>query len=284
MSDIYQLIRSYDCDVKPDIDQSCPALGLGDILFRLLHIQEGLCEPVFYINIHVYKTTEFYPNPYDQLKFRIELLKDILSNHKTLSMKNVEFVDKSTMYVHQDFRYDELKTLRLTLLKSFWDNIPKKIDTSEEYIVFHTKLRLLSFCNYKEIKEKISNLCAGFKSKYKLVILGEQTFPQTLEVNIHGITTIYDQLLKLKDNNNVCDLSEKDIYSNIKYESYKKDLEIIKNAKYNVCIGVGGHFCSSLIFGNTLGCPIIDSMKFFNIDGNKMMCSIEELFDFLITI
>jgi hypothetical protein len=283
MSDIHKLILSYGYEIHSDVGQSCAALGLGDILFRLLHMQEKLDKSPFYINIFAFLSNEFYPNPYEQLKMRLELFKDILSHHRTLSQKDIIFVEKKNFIVHQDFNYDDLKKLKLDMLPTFWEKIPLSIDISTEYIVFHTKLRLFSNYNYESIKIKIANFCASFISKYKIILLGEQIFPLTCEVNMHGITTLYDSLLKLNINNDIIDKTEKDIYSNINYTSYRNDLNIIKNAKYNICFGLGGHLCSSLIFGNTLFCPIVNYLQptTFNIDGATHITQLDDFLEIL---
>lgn len=285
MTDINELVTSYKYNIVPDFGCSCPALGLGDILFRILLMQENLSEKPFYINLYVFKSTHFYPNPYEQLKFRLDLFEDILSHHSTLSKKDIMFVDKKDFYVHQNFRFNELNRLKLDLKPSFWNDMAINNILPDEYVVFHTKLRLRSNYNYQDIKTKIGFFCSSLKSKYKVILLGEQSFPLTYEVPMHGITTCYDSLSNLTKNNQVIDMTEKDIYSHINYNSYKKDLFIIKNAKYNICFGVGGHLCSSLIFGNTVFCPIIDALEpsLFNIDGGKQIPNLDYFFDFLKT-
>ena len=71
-----------------------------------------------------------------------------------------------------------------------------------------------------------------------------------LESNCNKITTLYEELLELKTNNEVVDLSICNIYDNLDYENYCKDMGIIHNAEYNVLFGNGGQFCNSIIFGN----------------------------------
>ena len=68
---------------------------------------------------------------------------------------------------------------------------------------------------------------------------------------MHGITQIYNELLNLKKNNQVIDMSIDCIYSNLNYDTYKKDIQIIKNAKHNISFGVGGPFCNSICFGKS---------------------------------
>jgi hypothetical protein len=82
--------------------------------------------------------------------------------------------------------------------------------------------------------------------------MGERTFPNTEETEIHGITTAYNELLELKTHNDVSDITVENIYNNLDYNNYKNDIELIKNAKHNICSGVGGQLCTSLIFGNSV--------------------------------
>ena len=81
--------------------------------------------------------------------------------------------------------------------------------------------------------------------------MGERIFPHTEEVDYHGITTIYSELLELKTHNDVIDNSIEIIYSNLNYDNYKNDINLIKNAKYNICFGLGGQLCTSVVFGKS---------------------------------
>jgi uncharacterized protein YpuA (DUF1002 family) len=81
--------------------------------------------------------------------------------------------------------------------------------------------------------------------------MGERTFPHTEEVDIHGITTVYNEVVEFKNNNDIIDKSIEDIYSNLDYNNYKNDIKLIQNAKYNICFGLGGQLCTSIIFGKS---------------------------------
>ena len=81
--------------------------------------------------------------------------------------------------------------------------------------------------------------------------MGERTFPHTEEVDIHGITTVYDELRFLSKCNDVSDMTIENIYSNLDYNSYKSDVAIIKHAAYNILFGLGGQLCTSLLFGKS---------------------------------
>jgi hypothetical protein len=92
--------------------------------------------------------------------------------------------------------------------------------------------------------------------------MGERTYPTTEEVIQHGITTIYTELLDLSSNNTIQDMTVDNIHNNLSYERYKKDISIISNAKYNICFGLGGQLCTSLIFGKST--IFFGKEKFFN--------------------
>jgi hypothetical protein len=81
--------------------------------------------------------------------------------------------------------------------------------------------------------------------------MGERIFPITEESLAYGITTVYNELMELKNNNNIIDLSIENIYNNLDYNNYINDVKLIKNAKYNICFGIGGQFCTSVIFGKS---------------------------------
>jgi hypothetical protein len=57
--------------------------------------------------------------------------------------------------------------------------------------------------------------------------------------------------MNLTKNNEVIDLSIDCIYSNLNYESYKKDIAIMMRAKCNISFGLGGALCTALCFGSS---------------------------------
>ena len=61
----------------------------------------------------------------------------------------------------------------------------------------------------------------------------------TKEANYHGIKTIYDELLLLKNNNDIIDLTRNVIYNDLDYDNYLKDVSIIHHANYNIHFGLG---------------------------------------------
>jgi hypothetical protein len=124
---------------------------------------------------------------------------------------------------------------------------------NDEYIIFHTKCRFTTEFNYEKLKHNMRAFCENFKTKYKIIILGERQMPSNLEANVHKITTIYEELTELNKNNDVLDLSVDNIYDNLDFENFCKDISIIHNAKTNILVGHGGQVCISILFGkNTI--------------------------------
>ena len=131
-----------------------------------------------------------------------------------------------------------------------FDTPNKKSDLLEgkEYVVFHTKLRMIKGSDYVLIKERLKKLYNLYKTNYTIVLLGEREIVPYKGEEIHNIQTIYDELKELENNNTVIDLTVPNIYKELNYESYINDMVIVKNAKCNMIIGCGGHYVSSLVF------------------------------------
>jgi hypothetical protein len=222
------------------------ATGIGDMLLKFVSIKfKTDCTP-FYFNLESFTRPYYSMNPINQLEFRIKLIRELCEcNDIPTDMVRFIYSKNPNINVFTKEMYQRMNDFKLDL-KLISSNA---IDG--EYIVFHTKCRHRKNENYGLLKQKLKSFCSNYKTEYKIVILGERNFPHTEEVDMHGITQIYNELLNLKKNNQVIDLSIDCIYSNLNYESYKNDLQIIKLAKHNISFGVGGQFCSSLCFGKS---------------------------------
>ena len=248
MDNLFTLLTKYNIQYT-DYDTVCHATGIGDILFRLLSISNNLIDEPFYINLNYFKTMYYDTDPIMQLEFRIKLIMDLLK-YNNISNDRVKFIFSNNYHIKQFLPYDKIIHFNLNLKL---DDESEKLD--DEYIIFHTKCRHLINEDYVLLKKNIKDFCKNNKSKYKIIIMGERKFPYTEEVGIHGICTVYDELLELnKNNNNIIDNSIEYIYNNLNYDNYKKDIKLIKRAKYNICFGIGGQFCTSAIFGE---CTIV---------------------------
>uniref|UniRef100_A0A6C0B1S0 Polysaccharide pyruvyl transferase domain-containing protein n=1 Tax=viral metagenome TaxID=1070528 RepID=A0A6C0B1S0_9ZZZZ len=218
--------------------------GIGDILLTSTLVKNDLIKLPLFINIAVYTN-----NPYNltdtnnSFSFKIKLLEKLFESGE------IVFYYNSDIYYSDWPRYLKSITNFSVLDKNF--DLTNFIN--EEYIIFHTKCRFTSDFNYEKLKHNMRIFCENFKTKYKIIILGEKQMPSNFEANVHKITTIYEELIKLKKNNDVLDLSIDNIYDNLDFENFCKDISIIHNAKTNILVGHGGQFCISILFGkNTI--------------------------------
>jgi len=214
--------------------------GIGDILLTKL-VNKG---DIVYYNIAHLLYYKPYPDCYINLIFNYRLLKKL-------------FEDRLIIYYNPIVIQHQLETT-LSNLSSIVDyKLNKYFNISSsiynEYIVFHTKVRFgynvnSPINNYKKI---LKNFFSNFCCSKKIIILGEQKIAQNNDtIAIPSITTIYDELLFLKNNNNIEDLTEEYMYNTPCMEKFEKDLSIISNAICNIGIGHGGQFCINLCFSN----------------------------------
>lgn len=271
-NEVLNLCKNYDIKYN-FLDIECNACGIGDILFYFLGIKNNIFLKPFYFNLNYFIKLYYQQNPINQLEFRIKLILDLIK-FNNISSEMIIFVF-SENYIQNEITKHEYNLYSIFNLQindidyENKDNIENEL--KEEYIVFHTKCRHYINEDYSLLKLSIKKFCEINKCKFKIIIMGERIFPHSEEVDMHGITTIYNELIELKTLNEINDLSIENIYSNIDYDNYKKDINIIKNAKFNICFGIGGQFCSSVIFGKStiVYCKLWDYLNTDNFNKNN---------------
>lgn len=215
--------------------------GIGDILLLFLLINNKLISIPLYFNLSIIIDNPYrLNNPTNQLEFNLQLLNKICANDKIFF-----YYDKNIVYTNKwQSKLSNIKNYNL--MHNYFDFVNP---FEQEYIIFHTKCRFTNNFNYSDLKKCMKKFCKNFKTNYAIIILGERCMPNNMETSVHKITTIYDELLELKSNNNVLDLSLDNIYDNLNFENYCKDMSLIHNAKTNILVGHGGQCCNSIIFG-----------------------------------
>lgn len=256
---VIDLCKKYDISPTHNNELTGHATGIGDILFRVLCIKNKIITGPFNINLTYFTSLYNNTNPIQQLEFRLELILDLVK-FNDISINMFHFFFSTNKYINQYLPYNSIHDYKLYINNY---DITNKAVTSD-YIIFHTKCRHNSSEDYTFLKLQIKEFCKNFKSKYTIYIMGEKTFPENDETKWHGITTVYNELLELNQNNNVIDITIHDIYNNLNYSNYKGDINLIQNAKHNICFGQGGQLCTSLIFGNST----IFYYKIDNVDMN----------------
>lgn len=246
MQEVYDLCKRYNIEPFVDNNEIGVAMGIGDCLRVIQALKLGTVKAPVNINLFYFiqnNGINIYPNPLNQLEFRLQLFQDLLrANH--LPEDSVRYI----MSHNTDINTNHVHNLPFRMLE-FQQPVQEPIFARNTYIIFHTKLRLIRRCNYDAIKRGIQLFCKNFKTTYTCILLGEQAFPHTYEVDAHGITTCYNELTSLKENNKVIDLTQPQIYNDLNFNHYKSDIQLIQLAKLNICFGVGGQLCTSLFFG-----------------------------------
>jgi hypothetical protein len=298
---IIELCNKYDIQYN-FINTICNATGIGDILEHFLCIRDNVTDKPFYINLNFFIDLYYNVEPLNLLEFRIRLIKDVIK-YNNIDINKVIFTFSNNMNVINNSKLPHtlIKSNNLKLDSDDGKSDDGKSDDSKsddgksddgksddsygfgyesnntndindnsytEYVVVHTKCRHTRHENYSLFKENIRLFCNIAKFRYRVIIMGEREFPCTEETIIHGITTVYDELLGLKNNNTVDDITINNIYNNLDYDSYKNDVNIIKNAKYNICFGIGGQYCTSRIFGKSVIIyhAVINLLEYVNKD------------------
>ena len=206
-----------------------PALGIGDLLILKMHLlSNNLKINIFNINKKIINEYRLEPDKY--IIFLEYLLNKLFPN------LNKTYINKDIIEItHISYK------LNLTYIKDYYnfDNIFEK--KYENYIIFHTKARF-DYCstNFKSLEYILINFFKNFKTSYDIIILGEKYVEQNKEAVIHNITSLYDILLLMKNNNNIIDLTHNMLYSGNNIIDFEKDLFLINNTKLNVGFGYGG--------------------------------------------
>lgn len=226
------------------INHNTVQTGIGDLLLISLLKNYNILKGPIYINTGIYVNNDNTINkPLENFEFKLKLL-------EKFKMKNniIFFYDtnvKYTEWIHLLHDFNEFTSLQKYV------KFNKTIE--DEYIIFHTKCRFMYNFNYTELKSKLLSFYKNYKTNYKIILLGERYMPYAKEINENKIITIYEELLELKNNNDVIDLTTPNIYDNLDFETWLNDVSIIHYAKYNIIVGNGGHYCISAIFGqNTI--------------------------------
>ena len=248
MESFVDIIKKYDIKIVDSniINKNCEIIqvGIGDLLLACLLLKNNIIIKPLYINLNIFINNIYKLNDINNaFEFRLKLLDKIFDKNDII------------FYHYQNIIYSNWQT-KIQLIQNF-SLLQKSFDFKKiydkDYIIFHTKCRFICSFNYNNLKNKIKEFCRNFKTNHLVIILGERIMPNNFEVNVHKITTIYNELIELKNNNNnVLDLTIDNIYDNLNFENYCNDMSLIHYAKTNIIVGHGGQYCNSLIFGQNI--------------------------------
>lgn len=245
-----------------------PNLGIGDLLILKMHlVSNHLTINNLYVDNNIIHLYRLEPRRYiDFLTYLLKKLFPEANIHMNMCIKNImPKYELTTTYIKDDYVLDHQFN-----------------NEYGDYIIFHTKARF-DYCasNFKSLESLLIEFFQKFKTRHTILILGERHVEQNKEAITHNITSLYNMMILMKNNNNVIDLTHNDLYSGNTVYDFEKDIFLINNARLNIGFGYGGplNICEAFSKNNyfyidKLQHPVLDSYK--NI--NNSVCSDIDIF------
>jgi hypothetical protein len=256
-----------------------PHLGIGDLLvIKMIQISHNL--NISNININKKLIIEHCEN-YTQKINSVTKFIELLFPNTTYCINNIttDFLSIINKYnIKYSYIYDHIDIRKFI-------NVQNKYS---DYIIFHTKMR------HDELMDKFNNetvgqlnkFLSGFVSSKTILILGERNIGQNVETITHKTISLYNNLLLLKNNNCVIDLTH-DVLTcgNPDFDTFLSDIQLINKSICNITFGVGGPFsiCKAFSKNNISFIPFyqISPLKYMidnvNLTDNTIVDNIDEL-------
>jgi hypothetical protein len=213
-----------------------PHLGIGDLLIvKMLEISNNLKISNININSDIIRA---YSENYEQkIKFITKLIEFLFPNTTyCINNNNTDYINMINAYkITNSYVYNHID-----------NNKQKNAQNSySDYIIFHTKMRhdtLMDKFN-NEMLQELNTFLSKFASTKKILILGERNIGQNLETIIHKTISLYKNLLLLKNNNDIIDLTHDTLTcGNPDFEKFVSEIELINKSLCNITFGIGGPF------------------------------------------
>lgn len=226
-------------------------MGVGDLLLirSMLDYQKDK-----YSKIHITPNATFFdvlrtPEYKDGfIKDYIEMLfKDdyyVIDNNQSYPRKNTEtlYWENKIPFVGPQYMKDE-----------FCKGAPLNIG---KYLTLTTKIRALDKSHYEKIKKDFFNVISLISNKYKIVVIGEKTLPDWPEYK-NGTTPdvfmIYNDIMSFLPKENIIDMTYNCTKSGSTLSQLQQDCVYMRDAYYNIILGLGGGFCLAMTCGRILG-------------------------------
>ena len=241
-----------------------PNLGIGDLLIiKMIQISHNL--DIHNININKDILLKYCENYEEKIKFITQFIEFLFPNTKyCINNNTIDFYSIINKYkIRNNYIYDSINNSRIINLKNKYTN----------YIVFHTKLRhdhLIDKFN-TNIEYKLNFFLQNFKTSKQIIILGERNIGINLETTTHKTKSLYNNLLLLKENNDIIDLTN-DVLTcgNPDFDKFLLEIEIINKSVCNITFGIGGPFniCKAFSKNNISFIPFYNECCYKNIIDN----------------
>jgi hypothetical protein len=235
-------------DTKP-VRKMTVNMGVGDLVLIKSMLD---CVKDRYSNIYISPNTSFF----DDIRTK---------DYKNGMIKEyIEYLfGNDPFYILDDKKYERRNTETL-----FWNDkilfkgpqglndrfcIGEPLNVGK-YVTVTTKIRSIKKSTYTKIKDNFLKSLLDLSYKYKVVILGERDLPNWPEYKNElsdNVYVIYDDIINALPKENIVDMSYNTNTNTLK--NLQQDCLYMKNAYYNITIGMGGGFCLTLLSGNVLG-------------------------------
>ena len=222
-----------------------PHLGIGDLLLiKMKEISNDL--EIRQININLGLIKIYSGNANVRLNFVSRLIKVLFPNCRINTIEGP--------YSSSDF-YNFMNSYNLNQIYIYNNIGINNVNIDEKHndcIIFHTKCRhdglMDQFINNS--LPSLNAFFANFKTTKTILILGERVIGSNYETLHHKTISLYDNLLTLKNNNNVIDLTHECELTdgNTNFNMFLNDIELINKAACNVTFGIGGPYCMCIAF------------------------------------
>jgi hypothetical protein len=218
----------------PDVPHPSTKHGISDILLYSLCMKNNPNISTLSINIAIFLDNNFSIEQIEHfITSRIHLLSKLFSKNQ------ISFFFNPSVLLQDHSENKDITDF--TKLQPYF-NLSYAPVLHQPYVVFHTKCRFTNDFNYTWLKLAVYDFVKQLRSKYTIILLGERFIPN------NQISTLYDELVHLKYNNTVVDLTQ----SNENIEALEREFSIIHNAKVNICFGIGSQLINCLCFGKRI--------------------------------
>jgi len=230
-------------------------MGIGDMIYArgVLDKQKNNFKQVHISpNLDGYNTYR-QPNT-DDMDFSFKLLNHLFKPpYYKIDKPNLEYPHRLSYLF---YTFDKLPLHKANLADELCEGKP--LYYSKPYILIPTRVRGCLYKDYLKIKEEFLSYIKILSKKYKIVLVGERElieYREQVTLMEHNIMfLIYNDIKNTVPHNRLLDLTFKNINSihTNRFEKFKQECLYMKNAKYNIVLGVGGPFCIATAVGNAI--------------------------------
>lgn len=237
-----------------------PHLGIGDlIIVKMIEITYGVHITTININRKLMRT--YSSNFVTKKNFIINLIKYLFPDSVYVINNNpLDFKAFCNKYdIVPIYLYDKI-------CPKIYKKLEMKVD---DCIVFHTKLRydfLIDKFNQYILPDLIL-FFSSFKTDKRIIITGERKIGINHETTLHKTKSLYNELLLLKHNNIIIDLTKEELTEGGDFNEFLNDIEIINKCACNITFGIGGPYSLTIAFSknNIAFLPFLDESIYGSI-------------------